>query len=117
MKKQIAAAEAEIPTTLVMEEQKEMRPTFILMRGAYDKPGEKVVAATPSRFACARRRSAQPTTGLAKWLVSRENPLTARVIVNRFWQHFFGTGLVRTSEDLGLKASRRAIRNCSTGSR
>jgi hypothetical protein len=48
LKKQIAAAEAEIPTTLVMEEQKEMRPTFILMRGAYDKPGEKVAAATPA---------------------------------------------------------------------
>ena len=101
LKKQIAAAEAEIPTTLVMEEQKEMRPTFILMRGAYDKPGEKVVAATPAALPALAADLPRNRLGLAKWLVSRENPLTARVIVNRFWQHFFGTGLVRTSEDFG----------------
>jgi len=101
LKKQIAAAEAEIPTTLVMEEQKEMRPTFILMRGAYDKPGEKVSAATPGVLPALAADLPRNRLGLAKWLVSRENPLTARVIVNRFWQHFFGTGLVRTSEDFG----------------
>ncbi|MFM7604166.1 MAG: PSD1 and planctomycete cytochrome C domain-containing protein, partial [Prosthecobacter sp.] len=101
LKKQIAAAEAEIPTTLVMEEQKEMRPTFILMRGAYDKPGEKVSAATPAVLPALAADLPRNRLGLAKWLVSRENPLTARVIVNRFWQHFFGTGLVRTSEDFG----------------
>ena len=101
LKKQIATAEAEIPTTLVMEEQKEMRPTFILMRGAYDKPGEKVAAATPGVLPALAADLPRNRLGLAKWLVSRENPLTARVIVNRFWQHFFGTGLVRTSEDFG----------------
>ncbi len=101
LKKQIAAAEAEIPTTLVMEEQKEMRPTFILMRGAYDKPGEKVAAATPDVLPALAADLPRNRLGLAKWLVSRENPLAARVIVNRFWQHFFGTGLVRTSEDFG----------------
>jgi hypothetical protein len=101
LKKQIAAAEAEIPTTLVMEEQKEMRPTFILMRGAYDKPGEKVAAATPGVLPALAADLPRNRLGLAKWLVSRENPLTARVIVNRFWQHFFGSGLVRTSEDFG----------------
>ncbi len=101
LKKQIAAAEVEIPTTLVMEEQKEMRPTFILMRGAYDKPGEKVTAATPGVLPALAADLPRNRLGLAKWIVSRENPLTARVIVNRFWQHFFGTGLVRTSEDFG----------------
>jgi hypothetical protein len=101
LKKQIATAEAEIPTTLVMEEQKEMRPTFILMRGAYDKPGEKVAAATPGVLPALAADLPRNRLGLAKWLVSRENPLTARVVVNRFWQHFFGTGLVRTSEDFG----------------
>jgi hypothetical protein len=101
LKKQIATAEAEIPTTLVMEEQKEMRPTFILMRGAYDKPGEKVIAATPAVLPALAADLPRNRLGLAKWLVSRENPLTARVIVNRFWQHFFGAGLVRTSEDFG----------------
>jgi mono/diheme cytochrome c family protein len=101
LKKQIATAEAEIPTTLVMEEQKEMRPTFILTRGAYDKPGEKVTAATPAVLPALAADLPCNRLGLARWLVSRENPLTARVIVNRFWQHFFGTGLVRTSEDFG----------------
>ena len=101
LKKQLVATEAEIPTTLVMEEQKEMRPTFILMRGAYDKPGEKVAAATPGVLPALAADLPSNRLGLAKWLVSRENPLTARVIVNRFWQHFFGTGLVRTSEDFG----------------
>ena len=101
LRRQVAAAEAEIPTTLVMEEQKEMRPTFILMRGAYDKPGRKVDAATPAVLPPLAAGLPRNRLGLARWLVSRENPLTARVIVNRFWQHFFGTGLVRTSEDFG----------------
>ena len=101
LKKQITNAEAEIPTTLVMEEQKEMRPTFILMRGAYDKPGEKVTAATPGVLPALAADLPRNRLGLAKWLVGPQNPLTARVIVNRFWQHFFGTGLVRTSEDFG----------------
>ncbi len=101
LKKQIATAEAEIPTTLVMEEQKEMRPTFILMRGAYDKPGEKVTAATPGVLPALASDLPHNRLGLAKWLVGPQNPLTSRVIVNRFWQHFFGTGLVRTSEDFG----------------
>ena len=101
LKKQLVATEAEIPTTLVMEEQKEMRPTFILMRGAYDKPGEEVAAATPAVLPALAADLPRDRLGLAKWLVSRENPLTSRVVVNRFWQHFFGTGLVRTSEDFG----------------
>jgi hypothetical protein len=71
------------------------------MRGAYDKPGEKVAAATPGVLPALAADLPRNRLGLAKWLVSRENPLTARVIVNRFWQHFFGTGLVRTSEDFG----------------
>jgi len=101
LKKQLVAAEADIPTTLVMEEQKEMRPTFILMRGAYDKPGEQVTAATPGVLPALAADLPHNRLGLAKWLVSPQNPLTARVIVNRYWQHFFGTGLVRTSEDFG----------------
>ena len=103
LKKQIAEAEAAIPTTLIMEEQKEARPTFILMRGAYDKPGEPVTAGTPAALAPMAKDWPRNRLGLAKWLVSAENPLTARVTVNRFWQQFFGTGLVRTSEDFGAQ--------------
>ena len=101
LRKEIVAAEAEIPTTLVMEEQKEPRPTFVLMRGAYDKPGERVVASTPAVLPKPAAELPKNRLGLARWLVSRENPLTARVTVNRLWQQFFGTGLVRSSEDFG----------------
>jgi hypothetical protein len=105
LNKEIATAEGEIPTTLVMEEMKEPRPTFILMRGAYDKPGEQVTAATPAVLPPIDGRLPLNRLGFAKWLVAPENPLTARVTVNRFWQQIFGTGLVETSEDFGAQGS------------
>ena len=105
LRKQLAAAEAEIPTTLVMEEMKEARPTFVLMRGAYDKPGEKVTAATPAVLPALASDLPRDRLGLAKWLVSPQNPLTARVTVNRLWQQVFGTGLVKTSEDFGAQGA------------
>ncbi|HVX64661.1 MAG TPA: DUF1549 domain-containing protein, partial [Pirellulales bacterium] len=101
LKKQIAAAEDESPTTLVMEEMTQPRATFILMRGAYDKPGEQVAAATPAVLPAMDESLPRNRLGLARWLVSPQNPLTARVTVNRFWQQLFGSGLVRTSEDFG----------------
>jgi hypothetical protein len=101
LQKRIAAADLEIPTTLVMDEMKEARPTFVLMRGAYDKPGERVSAATPAVLPPLPPDQPHTRLGLAKWLVSAENPLTARVTVNRYWQQIFGTGLVKTSEDFG----------------
>lgn len=105
LKKQVTAAENEIPTTLVMEEQKDPRPTFILMRGAYDKPGSAVTAATPAVLPALSPEMPRNRLGLAKWLVSTENPLTARVTVNRFWQQVFGSGLVKTSEDFGSQGA------------
>lgn len=101
LKKKIGEAEAEIPTTLVMEEMKEPRATFLLIRGAYDKLGETVTAATPAVLPPLDDSAPRNRLGLAMWLVSPHNPLTARVTVNRFWQQLFGTGLVRTSEDFG----------------
>jgi hypothetical protein len=103
LRKAIADAEAEIPTTLVMEEQSEPRPTFILMRGAYDKPGDRVLADTPGVLPKPAADLPKNRLGLAKWLVSGGNPLTARVFVNRIWQHFFGAGIVRSSEDFGAQ--------------
>lgn len=103
LKKQQATVENDIPTTLVMEEMKEPRSTYVLMRGAYDKPGEKVSAATPAVLPALAADQPRNRLGLAKWLISPGNPLTARVTVNRLWQQVFGVGLVRTSEDFGAQ--------------
>jgi hypothetical protein len=89
-----------IPTVMVMREGP-VRQAHILKRGAYDAPGDPVSAATP-RFLPAFKPEWPPNRlGLAQWLVDRSNPLTARVTVNRYWQMFFGIGLVKTTEDFG----------------
>src|SRR5213079_2882661 len=77
------------------------RDTFILVRGEYNKPGDKVTAATPAVLPPMRDDLPRNRLGLAKWLVDPANPLPARVTVNRLWQMLFGTGLVRTAEDFG----------------
>ena len=95
--------EKELPTTLVWKERKESREARILLRGQYDQPGEVVPRATPS-FLPEIDFASEDTPSrldLARWLCSPENPLPARVAVNRFWQQIFGTGLVKTSEDFG----------------
>ncbi|MBM4076834.1 MAG: DUF1553 domain-containing protein, partial [Planctomycetes bacterium] len=92
-----------IPTTLVMDELASPRDTFILMRGAYDKPGEKVTANTPSVLPPMAENLPKNRLGLANWLVDPSNPLPARVTVNRYWQLLFGTGIVRTAEDFGTQ--------------
>jgi hypothetical protein len=104
----VAALEAErrtlenkIPSTMVMSEMAAPRDTFVLTRGAYDKPGEKVSPVVPSFLPPMPANAPRNRLGLAKWLVDPANPLTARVTVNRYWQMFFGTGLVKTSEDFG----------------
>lgn len=105
LQKQIANAELEIPTTLVMEELPEPRATFVLVRGVYDKPGELVTAGTPTALPPMDESLPRNRLGLAQWLVDPANPLTARVTVNRFWQQTFGKGLVVTSEDFGAQGS------------
>lgn len=98
-----AALEKSIPTTMVAKELDKPRDTFILMRGEYDKPGEKVSPGVPSVLPPLPKDSPTNRLGLAHWLFSLDHPLTARVIVNRFWQQFFGTGLVKTAEDFGVQ--------------
>lgn len=88
---------------MVLSERQEPRSTHVLQRGVWNKPGEAVSRGFPAAIL---RRSPQPDRTrleLARWLVSRENPLTARVIVNQLWQMCFGAGLVRTPEDFGLQ--------------
>jgi cytochrome c553 len=90
-----------LPTVMVMEDRADPRDTFVLRRGAYDAPGEKVAAAVPAVLGQLPAGAKPNRLALARWLVSRDNPLTARVTVNRFWQTLFGSGLVRTVEDFG----------------
>ncbi|MCF7762152.1 MAG: PSD1 and planctomycete cytochrome C domain-containing protein [Verrucomicrobia bacterium] len=87
--------------SLITRDRNEPIPAHVLKRGEYDKPGEEVHAGVPAVFP--PLPEGQPTNrlGLARWLVSPEHPLTARVTVNRMWQQHFGIGLVRTAEDFG----------------
>ena len=90
-----------LPTVMVMQERPTPRDTFVLLRGAYDRPGEKVSPGVPAVLPPLPAGSPNNRLGFAKWLVDPSNPLTARVIVNRFWQMYFGVGLVKTVEDFG----------------
>jgi hypothetical protein len=92
---------ATVPTVMVMQEQTPRRDTFLLKRGAYDAPGEKVEPGTPAVLPAFAPGWPADRLGLARWLVDRRNPLTARVTVNRFWQMLYGVGLVKTVEDFG----------------
>ncbi len=86
---------------------KERRDTFVHIRGVYTRHGEQVEPGTPSVLPALETRSDEPDRlDLAKWLFHEENPLTARVAVNRIWQHLFGTGLVSTPNDFGNKCAR-----------
>jgi hypothetical protein len=91
----------EVPTVMVMEEMSPPRTTHVLVRGLYDKPGEVVTPALPSALLGTPTAYPPNRLGLAKWLVDPANPLTSRVTVNRFWQQYFGTGIVKTVEDFG----------------
>ncbi|MEQ1861920.1 MAG: PSD1 and planctomycete cytochrome C domain-containing protein [Chthoniobacteraceae bacterium] len=96
-----------ITRVMIMDTLKEPRATFILSKGAYDKPTDvKVTAGTPASLPAMSTDAQRDRLGLARWLVASENPLTARVTVNRFWQAFFGTGLVKTVEDFGVQGEK-----------
>lgn len=95
-----------IPKVMVMEDMEKPRPTFMLTRGEYLHPTTEVPMALPAHLAEGQSPSPANRLGLARWLVSRDNPLTARVAVNRFWQSIFGTGLVKTAEDFGVQGER-----------
>ncbi len=92
------------PTVMVMQEMPTPRETHILKRGQYDQPGDKVTAGTPACLPPMAKDLPKNRLGLAKWLVDPSNPLTARVAVNRFWQSYFGTALVKTPENFGTQS-------------
>ena len=102
-KKAAVAYEKTIPTTMVMKERGP-KDAFILVRGEYDKPGDKVTRGLPAVLPPLPAKSSMDRLGLAQWIVSPSNPLTARVWVNRAWEHFFGIGIVKTTENFGSQA-------------
>ncbi|MEK6237601.1 MAG: DUF1549 and DUF1553 domain-containing protein, partial [Planctomycetales bacterium] len=99
----VAAAEGQ-QKAMVMKERGTTKPTHVLLRGAYDSPGELVERNTPAFLPPLKPREGVYTRmDLAEWLVDPRHPLTARVAVNRFWQQFFGMGLVKTADDFGAQ--------------
>jgi hypothetical protein len=102
---QKAALEKAIPQTMVMQELPQPRPTHVLKRGRYDQPGEKVTPGVPVCLPSLPEGAPANRLGLARWLVAPGNPLTARVAVNRWWEMYFGTGIVETVEDFGLQGA------------
>ena len=94
-----------INEVMVMKEMDEPRMTHLLQRGQYNAKGEVVLPATPESVLSFPDELEQNRLGLAKWLFADENPLTARVAVNRYWQMIFGKGIVRTSNDFGSQGA------------
>ncbi|HTI71344.1 MAG TPA: DUF1553 domain-containing protein [Candidatus Limnocylindria bacterium] len=91
------------PVTHIQREKKDTMPMArVLFRGQYDQPKDKVEPAVFSALNPLPPNAPKNRLGLAQWILSPENPLTARVTVNRFWQEVFGTGIVKTSEDFGI---------------
>ena len=98
--------DATMPSTFVFNDLDKPRESFVMERGEYNKPGEKVVPGTPAVLPPLKQAGERANRlDLAKWIVAPENPLTARVAVNRFWQQLFGTGLVKSSHDFGTQGS------------
>jgi hypothetical protein len=100
-----AELDKQIPLTFIFTDQPKMRDSFVMQRGAYDSPGEKVERGTPAFLPplAVAEGKVPDRLDLAKWLVSADHPLTPRVAANRLWQQLFGVGLVKTSEDFGLQ--------------
>ncbi|GAA4412633.1 DUF1553 domain-containing protein [Nibrella viscosa] len=86
---------------MIMKERRYARKTHLLKRGVYDAPGEPVQPDTPAEFGPMPSNLPRNRLGLAQWLLRPDNPLFSRVMVNRFWQQYFGQGLVKSSDDFG----------------
>ncbi len=87
----------------VMGELDTMRSTYVLERGVFDAHGEEVLPGTPESILPFNSKFPKNRLGLAHWLFDKQNPLTARVFINRMWQVFFGKGIVKTAGDFGMQ--------------
>ena len=103
---QLKRLQENVPTVMVLRNLEEARPTWVLNRGQYDQPTDRVSAATPEVLPPMDDTLPRNRLGLAQWLVHPDHPLTARVTVNRCWQLLFGQGLVSTVGDFGLQGER-----------
>lgn len=106
----VTVLEDSVPGTFTFADLEKPREAFVMLRGQYDKPGDRVEPGVPQEFPVLRTETGEVLTGrranrldLARWLLSAENPLTSRVTVNRIWQQVFGTGIVKTSDDFGTR--------------
>tara|TARA_B100001059_G_scaffold2475_2_gene1994 strand:+ start:4705 stop:8280 length:3576 start_codon:yes stop_codon:yes gene_type:complete len=106
-REQIAELKTGIPLTMVMREKQEIEPTYVMMRGAYDQPDHDrpVQRGVPAILGSIEMEGTPDRADLARWLVGDENPITARVTINRIWDMLFGRGLVDTVEDFGYQGS------------
>ncbi len=101
LEKQRKEIDEKTPITLVMQEMDKPRGAFVLKRGQYDMRGDPVQPGVPKFLPPLPENEPTNRVALAKWLTSPKHPLTSRVIVNRYWQQFFGTGIVKTAQDFG----------------
>ena len=101
LEKKAQEIDAQVPATMVTKEMEKRRDAFILRRGQYTQKGDKVLPGVPAVLPPLGDGAPQNRLGLAQWLVRRDHPLTARVTVNRFWQQYFGVGIVKTAVDFG----------------
>lgn len=101
-KAEIKKIQGKIPSSLILKERPKPRESFVQIRGDFLRKGETVLPGVPTVLP---QEKGQSRLDLAKWLVSPANPLTARVVVNRYWQQFFGLGLVETENDFGMQGS------------
>jgi hypothetical protein len=103
---ELRADEPKIPSTMILRQRSERRTTYIHRRGNFLDRGRRVEAGTPAALPPISSDQGAPSRlSLARWLVDSANPLTARVIVNRYWQRFFGQGIVGTENDFGAQGS------------
>ena len=104
LQKELALLDQSTPVTMVMEELPKPRPAYILHRGQYTDKGDEVFANTPAVLPPLPANAPRNRLTLARWIVAPENPLTARVWVNRQWERFFGNGIVKSSENFGMQS-------------
>jgi hypothetical protein len=104
LQKKLLEMEKRLPATMIMRELPKPRPAYVLNRGQYTEIGEEVTANTPAVLPALPADAPRNRLTLAQWIVSPQNPLTARVWVNRQWERFFGNGIVKTSENFGMQS-------------